>query len=83
MNTKPSYVNSIIASTAIVMTLAQQFYDTFDIQEPVQLGAYFLVGTIIGTTISKRFKNKPSKLENCAISISLANKSKVNGEMHY
>ena len=58
-----SYNNSIIASTAIVTSIAQRFYSRFDIQDITQLAEYVVIGTILGVTISKICNRKSSGLE--------------------
>ena len=58
-----SYSNSIIASTALVMSAAALLYDRFDIQNPTQLAVYAITGTLVGTVIKKMGdRNKKSEL---------------------
>lgn len=59
-----SYINAMLGSTAIIASVAQRFYEGFDIQSPTQLAAYSLIGAAIGIAISKSCDRKVnSKLE--------------------
>ena len=43
-----SYTNSILATTALVTSAAENFYDRFSIQSPSQLLVYAIAGITLG-----------------------------------